>query len=63
MRKIFAFLVSMLVIAACTPPDFDDGLNNDSEENVNGTEGTESSDDTNVPKNMIYYTCLLGCTV
>ncbi len=60
MRKILALFVSMLVIAACTPPDFDDGLNNDSEENVNGTEGTESSDDTNVPKNMIYYTTANG---
>ena len=58
MRKIFAFLISALIIAvACTPPDFDDGLNNDLKENVNGTEG---SDDTSTPglecaNNEIHY--------
>lgn len=45
MRKFFAFLISTLVIAACTPPDFDEDLN---------------SGVSDVPKNMIYYTTADG---
>ena len=45
MRKFFAFLISTLVIAACTPPDFDEDLN---------------SGVSDVPKNMIYYTTANG---
>ena len=43
MRKIFAFLVSMLLIASCTPPDFDDGSADNSGESV-------------LPGKIIYYT-------
>ena len=45
MRKFCAFLISTLVIAACTPPDFDEDLN---------------SGVSDVPKNMIYYTTADG---
>ena len=45
MKKFFAFLISTLVIAACTPPDFDKDLN---------------SGVSDVPKNMIYYTTADG---